>query len=71
MNKDREAICTIISEMLDAPDDSGVYPTTVAYSRLEAYIREVRERTGQRQYARGWDEAMVKVERFCWEARQQ
>ncbi len=42
MDKDRTAICNIISEMLDCPDKSGIYPTSTAYVRLEHYIEGVR-----------------------------
>ena len=42
MNKDREAICKIISKMLDNPDKSGIYPTSTAYTELEHYIESVR-----------------------------
>jgi len=42
MIKDRTVICEIISEMLDNPDDLGIYPTTEAYSKLEAYVGRVR-----------------------------
>ena len=42
MDKDRTAICNIISEMLDAPDKHGIYPTSTAFTRLEHYIEGVR-----------------------------
>lgn len=45
MNKisnDRKVICRIISEMLDNPDDCGIYPTTKCYDSLEQYINSVR-----------------------------
>ena len=48
MEKDRKAVCTIISEMLDNPDDVGIYPTSTAYTRLEHYIEQ------QRIEAIGW-----------------
>lgn len=48
MEKDREEICKIMSDMLDNPDDSGVYPTSTAYTRLEHYIEM------QRIEALGW-----------------
>lgn len=41
-NNDRGVICKIISEMLDNPDKSGVYPTSTCYTRLEHYIKQVR-----------------------------
>ena len=42
MEKDRTAIVDIISNMLDNPDKSGIYPTSTAYARLEHYIEQVR-----------------------------
>jgi hypothetical protein len=42
MKKDRTAINKIISTMLDNPDPVGIYPTSVAYDELEAYVAEVR-----------------------------
>jgi len=42
MEKDRKVICDIISDMLDNPDEHGIYPTTIAYNRLEAYISGIR-----------------------------
>ena len=42
MDKDRTAICKIISKMLDKPDKSGIYPTSTAYLELEHYIEGVR-----------------------------
>lgn len=43
--KDREVIYNVISKMLDNPDCNGIYPTSEAYSELEAYIRGVRAET--------------------------
>ena len=51
MDKDRTAICEIISDMLDNPDSSGIYPTSTAYIRLEHYI------DGVRAEAIGWTHA--------------
>ena len=51
MDKDRIAICKIISEMLDNPDKYGIYPTSTAYSKLELYIE------GERMQAIGWAHA--------------
>lgn len=42
MGKDRTKIVKIISEMLDNPDKSGIYPTSTAYTKLEYYIESVR-----------------------------
>lgn len=42
MDRDREKICEIISDMLDAPDESGIYPTSTAYTRLEHYCEQIR-----------------------------
>ena len=48
MKQDRTAIYEIISDMLDHPDESGIYPTSTAYTKLEHYIE------GQRHQAIGW-----------------
>jgi hypothetical protein len=40
---DRQVVCDIISEMLDDPDEYGIYPTTRCYDKLEQYIKNVRE----------------------------
>jgi hypothetical protein len=42
MDKDKKVICDIISNMLDNPDNTGIYPTGTAYTMLEHYIEEVR-----------------------------
>ena len=42
MNKDRTAICKIVSKILDNPDKVGIYPTSTAYAELEHYIEGVR-----------------------------
>ncbi len=39
---DRAKICEIISEMLDNPDDAGIYPTSTAYKKLAEYIQHER-----------------------------
>jgi len=36
----RGSVCDIISEMLDNPDQYGIYPTTRAYDKLEALLNE-------------------------------
>ena len=48
MERDRTEICKIISEMLDRPDSSGIYPTSMAYTKLEHYIEQ------ERMTAIGW-----------------
>ncbi len=48
MDRDRTKICKIISEMLDNPDENGIYPTSTAYTKLELYIE------AQRFEAIGW-----------------
>ncbi len=35
----RQEIYEAISEMLDNPDECGIYPTTKCYDRLEAYCK--------------------------------
>jgi len=42
MKKDRKVICDIVSDMLDLPDEHGIYPTSTAYNKLEHYIESVR-----------------------------
>jgi hypothetical protein len=42
MDKDRTAICKIVSKMLDNPNGSGIYPTSTAFIELEHYIEGVR-----------------------------
>lgn len=42
MNKDRTAIFKIVSEMLDNPGECGIFPTTVAYDKLEALVQAAR-----------------------------
>ena len=39
MTDHRAIVCKIISEMLDNPDDYGIYPTTICYDKLEEYIQ--------------------------------
>ena len=48
MDKDRTAICEIISEMLDNPDECGIYPTSECFDQLEKYVEE------ERAKAMGW-----------------
>jgi len=40
----RTEICNSISEMLDNPDENGIYPTTKCYDRLEAFILSERRK---------------------------
>lgn len=42
MDKDRKAVCKIVSEMLDNQGDDGIFPTSTLYARLEHYIEGVR-----------------------------
>ena len=51
MDKDRAEICRIVSEMLDNPGECEIYPTTVAYNKLELYVEK------QRMEAAGWMQA--------------
>jgi hypothetical protein len=51
MDKDRTAICKIISDMFGDVDSNGIYPTSTAYTRLEYYIE------GVRAEAIGWTHA--------------
>ena len=46
MNKDRTAICEIISDMFDSDKNGlGIYPTTETFNKLEKYIEHVRAET--------------------------
>lgn len=42
MNKDRAEICRIVSDMLDHPDEHGIYPTSIAYAELEQLVHGAR-----------------------------
>lgn len=42
MKADRAKICKIVSEMLDDPDEAGIYPTGTCFTKLEHYLEEVR-----------------------------
>ena len=39
---DRTMICSIISEMLDSPDEVGLYNTSTCFTKLEHYISQIR-----------------------------
>lgn len=52
MDRDRAEICEIISEMLDNPNESGIYGTGLAYDRLEALVS--RERMQALGYGHGY-----------------
>ena len=45
MNTDRDAIVKAISQMLDHPDSSGIYPTSTCYSELEIAMSAARVET--------------------------
>lgn len=51
-DKDRTKICEIMSEMLDNPDDCGIYPTTIAYDKLEKLVEDTR--SDERAESIGW-----------------
>ena len=53
MEKDRKAICDIISEMFKTVDAAGIYSTSTAFTRLEHYIEQ------QRIEAIGWTHAFA------------
>ncbi len=38
MGRWRKEVCEIVSEMLDNPDEHGIYPTTRCYERLDSLI---------------------------------
>jgi hypothetical protein len=39
--KHRKEIVSIISDMLDKPDETGIYPTALCYRRLVNYCLEI------------------------------
>lgn len=43
MTDDRKNVCDCISEMLDNPDEHGIYPTTKAYDELVELIVVARD----------------------------
>lgn len=51
MNQDRTKICKIISEMINNPNEHGIYSTTETFEKLEAYIDHVRFETLGWMYA--------------------
>jgi|SRR3990167_2783386 len=59
MDKDKIAICKIISDMLDNPDESGIYPTSTCYTRLEEYIAGVRAEANQWRHANADDPKLI------------
>lgn len=52
-DRDRTEISRIIGDMLNNPDESGIYPTSTCFTRLEHYINKVRTE------AIGWCHAEV------------
>ena len=42
MERGRTRVCEIISEMLDNPDKTGIYPTGKAYNDLIEYVHQER-----------------------------
>lgn len=42
MNVDRTTISEIVDEMLENPDENGIFPTSTCFTRLEHYIEHVR-----------------------------
>ena len=59
--QDRSNVHKIIEQMLENPDKHGIYPTTMAYNKLEKLLREVR--TEAVDWA--WEEACTDVEMDC------
>lgn len=39
----RRVICTLMSEMLDNPDENGIYPTSVFMGKMEEFIINLRQ----------------------------
>lgn len=39
----RKEICEIVSEMLDNPNEIGIYPTSACYEKLDALIEQQEE----------------------------
>jgi hypothetical protein len=52
MDRDRTEICNIVSEMLDNPNEYGIFPTTDAFEKLEKYVEKVRAETLGWMYAK-------------------
>ena len=42
MTTDRQDVCSVVSYMLDNPNEYGIYPTTNAYNELVALIETAR-----------------------------
>jgi len=42
MSNDRTEIHKIFNDMFDGVDESGIYPTSTAFSRLELYVMQQR-----------------------------
>ena len=51
MERDREEIVNIISEMLDNPDEIGIFPTGDCFNQLEEYVETIRHETIGWMYA--------------------
>jgi len=41
-DKIRTKICELMSDMLDSPDESGIYPTSKFMSKMEDFVLETR-----------------------------
>lgn len=46
VGKDRAAVCRMVSEMLDNPDEVKVYPTPMTYEEIEAFVNLERLKRG-------------------------
>lgn len=58
VSTDRANVCAVISEMLDEPDENGIYRTTRAYNKLEDLLRAARlEAVGW-----AWTEACLQLD---------
>jgi hypothetical protein len=48
--KIRSKICKLMSEMLDNPDEHGIYPTSKFMWKMETYILGIIEKTKKEEY---------------------
>lgn len=59
VTQDRSNVHKIIEEMLENPDTHGIYPTTIAFNKLELLLNKVRlEAVGWT-----WAEACVQLDK--------
>ena len=67
MIEDRQKIFDVIAEMIDNPDECGIYPTTRAYDDLEEYCDGIRKQA-EKQIKELRAKLKVATE-ACWEEK--